>query len=489
MIKMSDQFKEYYNTYPDDFKFLLKGIGNKFRFILSFYLLNRENASLSEIARYTNKKNSLVLNHISKLELGGIIQNFIEKREGTNEYSYYELTKLGKNVISNLFSNLDSFNEYFQKIKDNNFIEIIDIFPKEFELALKSINNISRFFLCHYLMENGPQTFSNITRITRKKKGLIAADIKKMELGGILQNYFQKSEEYKEYSFYAITRFGKTLISEILYSFNDYYNIGSEDTSYSEKDSIKPTESLYFECGSGTWALPNEKILGWINIFSKEIKRIEINISDNLRIDEFYNCELVLYESTKIYSLDIKENRFNYFSFEFHSKIPEENIHSTIEEIQIIAYNENSEQIENKFLKVEILKPVVNLKVQNKEIMPNKGYFQIEVSILKGFDIEIPGIEIKVTDKDGNNISIETQEKDLFEIEQDLPPGLKLDNLIGKFIMHNKGIFHFHFRIPFIDANNNKYFSNEEVIELKNIDEFHADLDYIYNYSSEIAIT
>ena len=55
--------------------------------------------------------------------------------------------------------------------------------------------------------------------------------------------------------------------------------------------------------------------------------------------------------------------------------------------------------------------------------------------------------------------------------------------------MNNKGIFLFHFRIPYVDANNNKYFSNEEIIELKNTDDFHADLDYIYNYSSEIAAT
>ena len=97
--------------------------------------------------------------------------------------------------------------------------------PKDLELALKSISNSFRFAITLYLIENGPISFCELTEITKKENSLIASHIKKLELGGIVQNFLEKKNSSSQYSFYKITSFGKSIISGLLNSYNDYYNV------------------------------------------------------------------------------------------------------------------------------------------------------------------------------------------------------------------------------------------------------------------------
>ena len=50
-----------------------------------------------------------MVNHLKKLELNGIVQNFLQRKEGTNDYSFYEITKYGEKIIRDLIS---SYNEF-----------------------------------------------------------------------------------------------------------------------------------------------------------------------------------------------------------------------------------------------------------------------------------------------------------------------------------------------------------------------------------------
>ena len=70
-----------------------------------------------------------------------------------------------------------------------------------------------------------------------------------------------------------------------------------------------------------------------------------------------------------------------------------------------------------------------------------------------------------------------------------IPPEIKLETLIGQFVLNGRGVVNFHFKVPYRDALNNLYYSNEEIITLSNIEEFKANFDYIYNYSVETAQT
>lgn len=65
--------------------------------------------------RCSNKSKGALTNHLKKLEMGGIIQNYFEKTPNTEEYSYYEATDFGDKMISGIFN---SYNNYYQGIKE-----------------------------------------------------------------------------------------------------------------------------------------------------------------------------------------------------------------------------------------------------------------------------------------------------------------------------------------------------------------------------------
>lgn len=483
------EFKDkYYDKIPKDFEFLIKSLGNKFRFKLSLLLMEKGSLSLSKIVKYVNKSNSTVLNHIRKLELAGIVQNYLKNIKETKEFSFYKITSYGKDIITDF---LKRYNSYYEKIANNlNFIQFDykEKIPKDFEALLKGISNKFRYALVLLLMDKGSLSFSNIVRVTNKEKSLITNHIKKLEFCGLIQNFLRKNETTNEYSFYEMTNYGKKIITKLTQSYNNYYRNIIEFKEI-KPDKITEISESIFEAGCGTWALPNENILGWIKIFSKEIAKIELKVSNNLKIRNFLNTQCEINETQNIYSLDILEKNINYIPFEFYSILPEGNKPINIEIIEIIAYDNNFKEIYRKQLKVEIIKPIVKLAVKNVELTSSSGYFEIKISVLEGFQIEIPGIEFKVLDENNQKVEIVTKERDPIDLKQEIPPGIKQDNFIGEFRLNAKGTFYFHFRIPFFDAIKNKYYSNEVSSRIEISENYEGNLNYIYDHLIMIAQT
>ena len=83
MVITSKIFGDYIKQIPEDFEFVLKGLGNKFRLSLTLLLSERKFLSLTELVKITNLENSVLLNHIKKLQLAGIIQNFLKKEKSS----------------------------------------------------------------------------------------------------------------------------------------------------------------------------------------------------------------------------------------------------------------------------------------------------------------------------------------------------------------------------------------------------------------------
>ncbi len=483
------EFKDkYYDKIPKDFKFLIKSLGNKFRFKLSLLLMEKGSLSLSKIVKYVNKSNSTVLNHIRKLELAGIVQHYLKKVKESKEFSFYEITSYGKAIISDL---IKSYNNYYEKTANNLNIIQFDYkekIPKDFEALLKGISNKFRYALVLLLMDKGSLSFSDIVRVTNKEKSLITNHLKKLEFCGLIQNFLRKNETTNEYSFYEMTNYGKKIITKLTQSYNNYYRNIIEFKEIKPEKITEISESI-FEAGCGTWALPNENILGWIKIFSKEIVKIELKVSNNLKIRNFLNIQYDIKETQDIYSLDILEKNINYIPFEFYSIIPEGNKPIKIERIEIIAYNNNFKEIHRKQLKVEIIKPIVKLDVKNKQLTSSSGYFEIKISVLKGFQIEIPGIEFKVLDENNQKVEIVTKKRDPIDLKQEIPPGIKQDNFIGEFRLDAKGTFYFQFRIPYFDAIKNEYYSNEVSTRIEISENYEGNLNYLYDQSLMIAQT
>ncbi len=136
---MKKTINEYIKIIPEDFEGTLKGLGNKFRFALALLLTENGPLSFTEISRLTQKEKGFIVNHIKKLELGGIIQNFLQRRKGTNDYSFYEITEYGEKIIRDL---LTSYNEYYSKVGEWQIIT-----PKTREAIENTITKESKTIL------------------------------------------------------------------------------------------------------------------------------------------------------------------------------------------------------------------------------------------------------------------------------------------------------------------------------------------------------
>lgn len=483
---MFEYFDNYLKKIPEDFELLLKALGHKSRLNLILLLMECKALSLSKIVKYTKQENSLALNHIKKLELAGMIQNYLKKSKESKEFSFYRITKYGTAIFSRLIETYNNYYKFFLNKINNIQFNYQEEIPEDFELALKAISNKLRYALTILILEKGSFTFSEIKKFLDKESSNVRHHLKILETSGILQNYLKKSEKSSEYSYYKITHYGKTLVEGLLTSYNDYYKgiIQEEDIFESRAEKI---EIPYFDMGCNSWALPNESILGWIEIFSDDVAKIEMEFSEYLRIKEIFNRDYNYNGDANIYSIIIEKGKVNYIPFEFYSKIPKNEIHINLEHIKITVYDDDNNLLKERELSVEILRPLVKLEVTNKQKSPNSGFFEIKILCQRDLDIKILDIEIKVTDINDNPIEIKTSQMDPLELEQEIPPEIQLENLIGKFRLQGKGVFKFHFRVPYLDPNNNKHYSNVEIIELENIEEFAANLNYIYNYSTEMA--
>ena len=95
--------------------------------------------------------------------------------------------------------------------------------PEECEATMKALSHKLRVELAVLLIKYGALSFSQITDTLKKEKSTIANHLNKLELGGIVQNYFQKQPDSNEYSFYEITKYGKTIVESLISSYNNYY--------------------------------------------------------------------------------------------------------------------------------------------------------------------------------------------------------------------------------------------------------------------------
>ena len=313
--------------------------------------------------------------------------------------------------------------------------------------------------------------------------------MKKLELGGIIQNYYIKNNNSSDYSFYKISKYGKKIITSLMQSYNEYYEVILRKSDGLEEKAPEYLKSRIIDAGCGNWALPNEKTLGWIHIFSMDVFKLEIIFSLNLKLTDFYNIDFQKNNSTSSYMLNVYEGNLNFLSFEFKSEIPEGDNPINLETVNIIAYDKELNELSRIDLMIEIIKPIVKLDVVNQKISENRGYFEIKLSIVRGVFIEIEDLNVEIRDENNNPILIKTTQKDPMDYLQNLPPGIKMENILGGFEINNIGTFKFHFKISYLDINKNRYYSKTKIIELKNEEQFEGNLNYTYgDYEGEVAI-
>ncbi|MHA1321365.1 MAG: ArsR/SmtB family transcription factor [Candidatus Helarchaeota archaeon] len=164
-------------------------------------------------------KSGYLVSQLKVLELAGIVQNFIEKKRNSNQFSFYEITSYGIKLLEGIFKcyNLVKFEKSSWKdVISNDLIN-------ELELLFKGLSNKFRIELLLALYKEGALSFSNIVERTKKDKSSITKHLKKLEVGGLIQNFLKKMDDSDEYSFYEITKFGSKVIINLITSFNQYY--------------------------------------------------------------------------------------------------------------------------------------------------------------------------------------------------------------------------------------------------------------------------
>lgn len=104
---VSDSVKKYSNVFPNEIKRAIEGLDNEVRYAIVSLLLQRGEASFTEIIDELKIDNRSFSNHVKKLIAGGLVQNFIRKGDIREKYSFYRLTPFGYNFLRSLFKSLE----------------------------------------------------------------------------------------------------------------------------------------------------------------------------------------------------------------------------------------------------------------------------------------------------------------------------------------------------------------------------------------------
>ena len=213
---------------PDNLLYFFKGLENGFRFKIFTLLSQHDSLSLSRILNLSHSKSGYLLKHIEQLDRYGTIDNFIEKKAGTREYSFYKMSKFASHIYTNIDEALNDFDMDSKGDKNG-------IYPNIF----KALGNRLRFFLLLLLKKRGELDFTELLKYSERKKSSLAFHLSKLEEIHLIQNVLHRDKETGRYSFYEITNIGANLIDTVLKAFETFYK------SDIEKDSnLKLPENL-----------------------------------------------------------------------------------------------------------------------------------------------------------------------------------------------------------------------------------------------------
>jgi len=106
-MKYSEKVKKYSTAFPDEIKRAIEGLDNEVRYAIVSFLLERGEASFTEIVEELGIDNRSFSNHVKKLIAGGLVQNFVRRGEIREKHSYYRITPYGYIFLKSLFKSLE----------------------------------------------------------------------------------------------------------------------------------------------------------------------------------------------------------------------------------------------------------------------------------------------------------------------------------------------------------------------------------------------
>ena len=99
---MVEKIKEREFKIPPEINRAIKAMGNKNRKEIIEIIGNNKKATFSDILNHLNLTSSTLTFHLKELKKASLIDNFYQKSEDSNRYSYYVLTEFAKDFLKAL---------------------------------------------------------------------------------------------------------------------------------------------------------------------------------------------------------------------------------------------------------------------------------------------------------------------------------------------------------------------------------------------------
>jgi len=101
MPRRHNTVTQFASNIPQEVKSVLRGLNDEIRLAVIIALMKNTKMSFADLKRLLNLNSSSLSHHLSILQNGGLITNFVEL--GRNHRSYYMITELTKSVLESLF--------------------------------------------------------------------------------------------------------------------------------------------------------------------------------------------------------------------------------------------------------------------------------------------------------------------------------------------------------------------------------------------------
>jgi DNA-binding HxlR family transcriptional regulator len=93
--------------FPYELSIAIEGLDNEYRQRILYALKNVDRLSFSEIRETVDIETPLLSNHLRRLSESLLVEHFYEHVLGDERYSFYRISKFGKNILDNLFKALN----------------------------------------------------------------------------------------------------------------------------------------------------------------------------------------------------------------------------------------------------------------------------------------------------------------------------------------------------------------------------------------------
>ncbi len=91
--------------------------------------------------------------------------------------------------------------------------------PRLSKRAVEALSSQLRRAVFGLVASRGPKSFSEIMETFQVNQGSLSRQLQKLEIGGLVSNYFRRTPDSREFSFYEATDFGKGIVNALARAF------------------------------------------------------------------------------------------------------------------------------------------------------------------------------------------------------------------------------------------------------------------------------